>query len=183
MHFVLMQCRKEGASGLVGNGFTSFTFQVTQTQLFGRLGHFCGMPSIAGMWCCILSPSCRNVGNFRTSQRVGPRHHLVSVLASLARVGLRKRPIEHQDCLPRSLDAIDNPPRDASVPFPPTQAFVDHCLSTGSAWSVFSQVRARLYSLIHQHFQVQQDKQTNTSSSILEITGTYSNGIYTSWKR
>lgn len=71
----------------------------------------------------------------------------------------RKRPIVHQDYLSRSLDAIDNPPRDVHVPvpFPPTQAFVDHCLSTGSAWSVFNLVRARLYSLIHRHFQGQQE--------------------------
>ena len=64
----------------------------------------------------------------------------------------KKRPLIKQDA--GEMDYVHNPPRDAAVPFPPTQSFVDQCLATGSAWSLFEQVRRHLYSLVCHYVQV-----------------------------
>ena len=53
----------------------------------------------------------------------------------------------------REMDVVDNPPRDAVVPFPPSQSFVDQCAKSESAWSVLSQVRMRLYGNICRYAQ------------------------------
>jgi len=69
----------------------------------------------------------------------------------------KKRPTVQQDSCEMNVD--DNSPREtATVPFPPTQAFVDQCLATGSTWFAFAQVRARLYSVVCQYAQAQQDR-------------------------
>ena len=43
------------------------------------------------------------------------------------------------------------------MPFPPTNSFAAQHLATGGAWSVFSQVRRRLYTVVRQYAQLQAD--------------------------
>jgi hypothetical protein len=72
----------------------------------------------------------------------------------------------------RENQSINDLPLEMFVPFPPSDAFVAQNLATGSAWSVLSQVRKRLYTAVRQYAQSQHDHrirfhQTWTSSETI----------------
>jgi hypothetical protein len=80
----------------------------------------------------------------------------------------KKRPaVQQQDS--RENESVTDLPLETFVPFPPSDTFVAQNLATGSAWSVFIQVRRRLYTAVRQYSQSQNDHrirfhQTWTSS-------------------
>ena len=94
-----------------------------------------------------------NVGTSSNKAKAAAPHRKRARNSGKNRRKKRREAIYQQD----KVESLDNPPMEITVPFPPSHDFVNDCRAAGSVWSVFDQVRRRLYAAMYLQAGSQQD--------------------------